>query len=271
MLAIETGHARLLTIGAIAAATWACLAILAVTVLTPATRLLSFALVTAALFVTAAYEMNKRDRAWKQAVLLLAAAWLVLNATLYAARLVAPKLEPKGPLLAADDPTPVTACAGVKLSGDALLMVVGKSGVIGRGKGPFTPFKAGSCPALAITHTAHGLMVTGFGYDSDNNVVYRIRENIFAEIVGGYLTGHRPDPSRLVVGDDHGPTVLAIRYLNRNAVQILGTFRCGDSAPVHVTESGVFAGRTAKAAPNRCVTLHGATAGLTFSAPQARQ
>lgn len=269
-MAMEAGRTRLLTMAAIAIAAWTCLAVLAVTVLDPATRLLSFALVTGALGVTGIYEMNKKDRAWKQAVLLLAAARLLCSATLYAARLIAPKEEPTGPLVAGNAATPVTACAGTKIAANDLLMIVGTSGVIGRGKGPFVPFKAGSCPALSITRTSRGLTVNGFGYDSDNNVVYQIHQNVFDQIVGGYLTEHRPDPSRLTIGDDHGPTALDIHYLNKNAVRILGTFRCGDSAPVHVTEKGVFIGRAAKAEQGSCVVVSGATAGLTFSGPQAR-
>jgi hypothetical protein len=203
---------------------------------------LTFGLVSGALIVVAIYEMNKRDLAWKQAVLLLCGTWLVCGVTLYAARGIRPKEEPKGPLMAANDATPATLCKETKSPG-GLLMIVGRSGVIGQGKGPFTPFRVGSCPALSITRTAQGLMVNAFGYDSDNNVVYRIRDNVFGQVVGGFLTEHRPDRSTLVIGDDHGPEVLEIRYLNRNAVRISGTFRCGDSAPVHVSANGVFAGR----------------------------
>jgi hypothetical protein len=256
---------RLLGLAAIAIGIWLVFAVLAVTALSPATRLLTFGLVTGALIVVGIYEMNKKDRNWKQAVLLLTATWLVCGATLYAVRTIRPREEPKGPLVAANDVTPALPCKEAKLLGDELLMIVGHSAVIGRGKGPFTPFRVGSCPALSITRTAQGLMVNAFGYDSDNNVVYRIRDNVFDQVVGGFLTEHRPDRSSLVIGDDHGPRVLEIRYLNRNAVRISGTFRCGDSLPVHVSADGAFAGRIGME-QNRCVALHESPSGLEFTA-----
>jgi hypothetical protein len=220
--------------------------------------------VTGALLVAGLYEMNKKDRAWKQSVLLLTATWLISGVTLYAARLVAPEKEFIGPLMAGNSAKPASSCAGVKISNSDLLMIVGRNGVIGRGSGPFMPFRVGSCPALAITRTARGLVVNGFGYDSDNNVVYRIRDNVFDQIVGGFLTQHRPDPSRLTIRDGRRVQTLDIRYLNKNAVKIEGTFRCGDSAPVTVADDGVYVGQT-KVGRNFCLRLDGKSEGLTFS------
>ena len=259
---------RLLGLAVIAIGIWLVFAALAVAVLSPATRLLTFALVTGALIVVAVYEMNKKDRDWKRAVLLLTVTWLVCGVTLYAARAFWPREEPKGPLIAANDVTPITACSGATVPPGGLLMIVGHDGVIGQGRGPFTPFRAGSCPALSLTRTARGLMVNAFGYDSDNNVVYRIRENVFDQVVGGFLTQHRPDPSTLVIGDDHGPMVFKVRYLNKTTVAISGTFRCGDSAPVRVMADGLFVGR-ARVEQHRCVILDAAPRGLQFPGPAA--
>ena len=260
---------RLAGLAAIAIGIWLIFAVLVVTLLSPATRLLTFGLMTGALFVVAIYEMNKKDRNWKQAVILLSAAWLVCGITLYAARTIVPKEEPKGPLIAANDMTPATACSGTRMPANGFLMVVGRSGVIGTGRGPFTPLRVGSCPALSIVRTAQGLVVNAFGYDSDNNVVYRIKDNVFDQVVGGFLTEHRPDRFTLVIGDDHGPKALEVRYLNKNMVEISGTFRCGDSAPLRVSANGVFVGRT-DAEQKRCVILDGgASGGLEFRGPPA--
>lgn len=260
---------RLFMLASLAAGTWLIFAVLAVTVLSPATRLLTAALLTGALLVVGLYEVNKRDRNWKQAILFLFMTWLVCDVTLYATRVIAPKEAPKGALVAAIEASPATACNGAKMPSGSLLMIMGRSGAIGQGAGPFTPFRVSSCPALSVTRTAQGLMVNAFGYDSDNNVVYRIRDNVFDQVVGGFLTEHRPDRSTLVIGDDHGPQVLEIRYLNRNAVQILGTFRCGDSKPVHIAADGIFVGTT-RPDHNRCITLDdGVSQGLVFSAPPA--
>ena len=250
---------------------WLVFAILAVTVLSPALRLLTFALTTGALVIAAIYEINKKDIDWKQVILLMSVVWMACGVTVYAAQLIAPKEEPKGPLLAGNDPTPPTACHGTSIPRGGLLMILGQSGVIGQGRGPFTPFRVGSCPAISLTRTAGGLEVNAFGYDSDNNVVYRIRANVFNQIVGGFLTEHRPDRSTLVIGDDHGPRVMEIRYLNKDAVEISGTFRCGDSLPVQVSRSGISVGK-AKSRNNRCITLDNDTSrGFTFSGPDEAQ
>jgi hypothetical protein len=37
-------------------------------------------------------------------------------------------------------------------------------------------------PALSITRTASGLMVNAFGFDSDDNVIYRIKNNEFEHL-----------------------------------------------------------------------------------------
>jgi hypothetical protein len=131
---------RLRGLAAIAIGIWLVFAVLAVTSLSPATRLLTFGLVTGALIVVGIHEMNKKDRNWKQAVLLLTAIWLVCGGTLYAVRTIRPKEEPKGTLVAANDVTPALPCKETKLPDNGLLMIVGRSAVIGQGKAPFTPF-----------------------------------------------------------------------------------------------------------------------------------
>lgn len=232
---------------------WLALAALTVSILSPVTRLLAFALATGALLIAAIYEANKKDRNWKRIVVLFSTVWFVCGLTVLAAnRLIPPAEEPKGPLVAGSSPAPMTACGGAPK--DGLLMIVGKNGVIGHGLGPFTPFRAGSCPAVSITRTAQGLLVNAFGYDSDNNVVYRVHDNVFNQVLGGYTKAHRPDTNSLVIAEDRKEPSLEIRYLNKNTVRISGTFRCGDSKPLRITETDAFLGGGA-IKQSRCVTL----------------
>ena len=255
----------LLKLSALAVGLWLLFALVTVTVLSPATRLLSFGLMTGALFIVTLYEMNKKDRDWKKAILLVLGTWLICGVTLLAANRLLPHEEPGGPLTAASDLAPATACSGIKIADDNLLMIVGQSGVVGKGRGPFTPFFVGTCPALSISRNPQGLLVNAFGYDSDNNVVYRIHDNVFDQVMGGFLVEHRPNPSTLVIGDDHGPRVLEIRYLNKTTVTISGTFHCGDSAPINVSANGVAAG-IESLDHKQCLALEGGIPrGLRFS------
>jgi hypothetical protein len=123
-------------------------------------------------------------------------------------------------------------------------MIFGRDAVIGRGGGPFTPLQIGSCPALTFRRQGGGLTVDAFGYDSDGNLVYRIKRNAFAMILAGWLKAARPDKSTLAVVDDEGQETLAIRYLNTNTVTVRGTFRCGDTPPVRIGDNGIAIGKT---------------------------
>jgi len=252
-----------------AAVAWLIFAAPASLMLPPSLRLLAFSLLTGALLIAAIYEWNKKDARRLSLIGSFALIWLAGGATLYLAdRLVPQKEEISGALTAGSAKTPLTACASANPppSRTDLLMIFGGDGVIGRGNGPFVPVRIGTCPALRITRTPAGVMVNAFGFDSDDNVVYRIKENQFGQVIGGFLKGHRPDRSTLVVSDDRGVETLSIRYLNENTVQVRGTFRCGNTKPVRIsTDSIAIAGIPVK--KRQCAILDTKTAhGLEYSA-----
>jgi hypothetical protein len=222
---------------------WLVFALPASLAMPPAWRLLAFAILTGAVLIAVVYELNKKDAGRFSLIGSFALIWLAGAATLYLANRFAPREdEIKGALVAGAAKTPVTACGTGKPARNELLMTFGGDGVIGRGNGPFVPVRIGTCPALRITRTPAGVMINAFGFDSDDNVVYRIKDNQFEQVIGGFLQGHRPDRSTLVVSDDRDAETLSIRFLNANTVQVRGTFRCGNTKPVRITNESISVG-----------------------------
>jgi hypothetical protein len=238
-----------------AALVWLLFAATALMVMSQAIRILTLCMLTGALLIAIAYELTRKG-AGERLIPLSALVWAICAATLYAAdRFAPPERTPDGALVADNRTAPLTGCdSRAALPKDHLLMIFGGDGVIGRGNGPFTPVRVGTCPALSFTRTASGLTVDGFGFDSDGNVVYRIQKNRFEQILGGFLKGHRPDRSTLRISDDRDIEALRIRYLNKNTVQVWGTFRCGDTRPVRVADGLVSIG-SVPTRKKQCATL----------------
>ena len=247
---------------------WIVFAVLAWFFMSEMVRILTLSLLTGGTGIALAYELGRKNERNRWVAVSLIAAWAVGTFTLSVAVRFAPRVEEiDGPLVAGVLQTPRTGCDGdaAMKSPDALLMVFGKDGVIGQGRGPFMPVRVGTCPALRIAKTAAGLTINGFGFDSDDNVVYRIRDNRFEQVIGGFLKGARPDRSTLAIVDERGVEVAAIRYLNRNAVRISGTFRCGDTRPVQIGRDLVrIGGRFAR--PQPCAHVDARSSyGLAYS------
>ena len=116
---------------------------------------------------------------------------------------------------------------------------------IGYGQGPFTPAQIGSCSALRINRTSTGLLIDAFSYDSGNNLIFRIERNVFEglDLFAGFLKEERPDRSTLLITDERYQVVFGVRYLHRNIVRVWGTFKCGDTRPVEITEDAVVIDR----------------------------
>jgi len=262
---IMSGRYRRIRLGVCA---WIVFAVLAWFFMSEMVRILTLSLLTGGTGIALAYELGRKSERNRWVAVSLIAAWAVGTFTLSIAVRFAPRAEEiDGPLVADVLQTPRTGCDGdaALKSPDALLMVFGKDGVIGEGKGPFMPVRIGTCPSLRIAKTAAGLTVDGFGFDSDDNVVYRIRDNRFEQIIGGFLKGVRPDNSSLAIVDERGLEVAAIRYLNRNVVRISGTFRCGDTKPVLIGRDFVrIGGRFARPQPCAHVDVK-SSSGLAYS------
>jgi hypothetical protein len=227
----------------------------------PPTRLITFVALGAALGLGVLYQFSGTgvSEVWTGTTLLVV--WLLLTLVYFVARHVDPPVaQTQGPLIAAATKTPVNGCDGdARLAGPHLLMIFGSDGVIGRGDGPFTPLRIGTCPVLSFARRDGGLVVNSFGYDSDGNVIYRIRRNDFQMILRGFLRADRGDSSVLRIVDEQGREKLAIRYLNPDTVKVTGTLQCGDTRPVTIGDTGVVVGTT-KMSGQSCHTIETGTA-----------
>jgi hypothetical protein len=182
---------------------------------------------------------------------------------------------PTGPLLAARDPMPGSACRELLQPGD-LVMRFATDRVIGRGTGPFAPFAVDSCPVIKLLRKDGGLMVQAVGYDWTNDVAFMVKDNVYEPMEPLQLRVLRPDISTYILLDRFEQEVLYVRYLNRNAVRIRGRFLCGDApeAVIHddailvggVRIRGVYMGQH-RMPGNRCATVEGRAAGIVIGDP----
>ena len=106
-------------------------------------------------------------------------------------------------------------------------VLLGRDELLMSGKGPMTPFRIATCPGPSFRRSAAGLAVTGFGYDDDGTVIWRLRDNEFVLLEGEYLHAHRPDRTSLGLYDKLEREVFYIRYLTPDTVRIRGRFLCG--------------------------------------------
>jgi hypothetical protein len=210
-------------------------------------------LTIASVFSAAAFfELASSEASRKWTTVSLTAIWTSAAIAFLILNMLAP-LNPHwtGPLIAAGEAMPQTACGPAQ---NSFLMVFGPHTIMARGNGPFTPIQVGTCPPLTLERTASGLTVNAFGYDSDGNVVYRIVRNSFTMVLRGYLKAERPDKSTLRIVDDQDHESLVVRYINRNAVTVRGTFRCGDSPPVTFGDARIVIAKT-RITKKTCRTL----------------
>ena len=214
--------------------------------LTDAMRIAVIAIITGAAIVAGVYEWIQKDKLWKGTISLFLVTWTASAAVLYFAnRFVPPPVPLRGPLVAADDKISKMYCSMRDAGKTDLVMLFGDDAVIGHGQGPFTPIQVGSCSALRISQTSAGLFVDAFSYDSGNNLIFRIEQNVFEglDLFAGFLKEERPDRSTLLITDERNQVVFGVRYLHRNTVRVWGTFKCGDTRPVDVTEDAIVIDR----------------------------
>src|SRR5665213_4074946 len=149
--------------------------------------------------------------------------------------------EPTGPLIAANDPSPPPGCDPAPGPHD-LLMAFGTDRVIGKGPGPFTPLLVDDCVVLSLVRKKDGLMLRAFGYDFNNDIAFRVMDNVYEPSMPLQLRDFRPDPSTYLLLDRFGKEVLYVRYLNRGAVRIRGRFLCGEMPQAVVQDQVIQVG-----------------------------
>ncbi len=246
---------------------WLGTVVLAFVGLTEVMRIVAIAVMTGATLFACAYEWSQREKNWRGTVGFLMLTWIASAATLFFAnRFVPPATPIRGPLIAANDQIPKMFCSSRGVGKSDLVMLVGNDTVIGKDQGPFTPVQVGSCPILRITQAPKGVLVDAFSYDSGNNLIFRISKNVFEglDLFSGFLKEERPDRSTLLITDEHSHVVFAVRYLHEGVVRVWGTFKCGGTRPVQVTEDFVLIGRAPQAG-RECISMKSGTKyGLLF-------
>jgi len=140
-------------------------------------------------------------------------------------------------------------------------VLLGRDELLMSGKGPMTPFRIGTCPGPSLRRGAAGLAVTGFGYDDDGTVIWRLRDNELVLLEGEYLHAHRPDRSSLGLYDRLEREVFYIRTLTPDTVRIRGRFLCNGAPLVAVSDSAIDIGERRLSQP-RC--LRDGAAGLNY-------
>lgn len=149
-----------------------------------------------------------------------------------------------GPLVSAGLPTPSNACTASRaaVSKNGTLMLFGSAAVVSHDGARLSALRVGTCPMISFFKSKAGLLIDGAGYDSDDNLVYRIKQNKFEMVLRGFLKLERPDKSTFLIVDDIGREALFVRFINDNTIKIRGTFRCGDIAPVKIGDAEISVG-----------------------------
>jgi hypothetical protein len=190
--------------------------------------------------IVAAYELTIREvpQGW------VLAAVLFIQGSIgggYLAWLHFQPPEPTGPLIAAHDPSPPLGCNEVPGPHD-LLMAFGTDRVIGKGSGPFTPLVVEDCVVMSLARSRQGLMIRAFGYDFNNDIAFRVMDNVYEPSMPLQLRAFRPDPATFLLLDRFGKEVLYVRYLNSHAVRIRGRFLCGEKPQAVIGDPAIQVG-----------------------------
>lgn len=95
-----------------------------------------------------------------------------------------------------------------------------------------------STPILVVEQGSRGRIALDLDVrGEDGRIVARIQHNYFVLNRNNLLIKQRPDRSTLLVTDQKGTEVLNVRYVNRHAIHLLGTFYViGQKDPVVINE-----------------------------------
>ena len=89
---------------------------------------------------------------------------------------------------------------------------------------------------LGVRKTPDGLLLSAKIRTKDNRIVAEVIDNVFHINPNNYYRRDRPDPHTLKVFDQEGNAVLDVRYINPNAIKVLGTFYSGNRPPIVISE-----------------------------------
>lgn len=135
----------------------------------------------------------------------------------------------QGYLLPANDPMPSNQCNNMT-DNNSLSVYLG-SNMAFTDRFPANIIELSGEKVLSIDKNNKGISVSCLLRSDDGRVVVAIKNNKFIINPNNYWYFEQPDKHTLVVYDQKGNMALNVRYLNKNAIKILGTFRY--STPPH--------------------------------------
>jgi hypothetical protein len=98
---------------------------------------------------------------------------------------------------------PLTACQNQVGMRD-LNIILGANQLVAKGAGPFNILDVHDCPVLKLQRVGSGLAVDAYFYDWDNDIAFRIKNNVYEPETPLELTSRRPDQHTLVILDRFG-------------------------------------------------------------------
>jgi hypothetical protein len=93
---------------------------------------------------------------------------------------------------------------------------------------------------LSATIDPQGLLIDGDIYNSAGNLTVHIDQNEINLTSGEFAYRKRSeDGSALEVYDEQNRRLLYVRYVNLTTIEVLGEFRCHNSPPIIVRNTGI--------------------------------
>lgn len=95
---------------------------------------------------------------------------------------------------------------------------------------------------VEIKNVGSGLIINATIYDESGNIVATVRENVFRCNRLKTYEATNPDQHSILVLDDSDKIILYIRYLNPQAIKVLGIFRYPEKPTITIEEDRIMLG-----------------------------
>ena len=99
--------------------------------------------------------------------------------------------------------------------------------------------RVGDKDLLGIHRSPSGVTIDAKIFDSDGKIVVGVDHNVVRPNTNNVYYVESPDPSTIIVHDQHDEIVLQIKYLNPKSIKVNGVFRYGGSSPVVMDDTGI--------------------------------
>jgi hypothetical protein len=148
--------------------------------------------------------------------------------------------ELRGLLVPAREPNPPLRCGNLPAS--AFLLNFGDSAVwteTAKSAITLNAIRFAGENVLTFERTANGILVNATIRDEKGSVVATINKNVFRARSGSGYDAQSPDIHSILVLDDKDQVTLYVRYINSQAVKVLGIFHKLGRPPLVIDEGGI--------------------------------